>query len=93
MHTNLHTLSARLHYAREHHMRLDSIPAEMVPTHPEAAFEVQHETMRLMHAQIGGWKAGGKTPTAPITGAPLPLSGIYKTGAELSRKGFTPLAL
>jgi 2-keto-4-pentenoate hydratase len=93
MHTNLHTLSARLHYAREHHTTLDAIPPEMVPANPEASFEIQHETMRLMHAQIGGWKVGGKTPTAPVVGAPLPLTGIYKTGAEISRKGFTPPAL
>lgn len=93
MHTNLHTLSARLHYARENHITLESIPTEMVPANNEAAFEAQHETLRLMHAQIGGWKVGGKTPTAPIVGAPLPATGIHKSGVELSRKGFSPAAL
>jgi len=93
MHTNLHTLSARLHHARENRTILESVPTEMVPANPEAAYEVQHETLRLLHAQIGGWKVGGKTPTAPIVGAPLPLLGLHKSGVELVRKDFTPLAL
>src|SRR5258708_6407623 len=86
-------LSQRLADARRNHLTLDALPPEQTPADSAAAYAIQHETLRLLGAPMGGWKIGAKSDSGPIQGARLPANDLHADGARLPRGAFAPLGL
>lgn len=86
-------LASRLAGAGNEGIRFSALPGELLPQDADAAYAVQAEVLRLRKAGIGGWKAGAKSATGPIQGAPLPNDCVHPSPATLSRGGFRPLGL
>lgn len=74
--------------ARAHRAKLDALPEGARPSNADEAYAAQEATLRLLRADIGGWKVGAKSPDGPIQGAPLPADGIHRSGARLARQAF-----
>ncbi|SAL26022.1 2-keto-4-pentenoate hydratase-like protein [Caballeronia arvi] len=74
--------------ARAHRAKLDALPDDARPIDATQAYAAQEATLRLLRADIGGWKVGAKSPDGPIQGAPLPGDGMHKTGARLALHAF-----
>ena len=89
----LHALSEMLASARAARTRLDAPAPDLVPADADAAYAIQHETLWLADARIGGWKVGAKSPVAAVQGAPLPAAGIHASGARLTRSEYVPAGL
>lgn len=75
------TLTEELLTARKEGKALPLAAIE-APATPAAAYAVQQEISRTL-GPIGGWKVGAAGPDAPVSGAPLPASGILPSGAVL----------
>lgn len=74
--------------ARAHRAKLDTLPEGARPSNADEAYAAQDATLRALHADIGGWKVGAKTPDGPIQGAPLPADGVHPSGARLAMHAF-----
>ncbi|HTH99667.1 MAG TPA: 2-keto-4-pentenoate hydratase [Acidisoma sp.] len=75
------TLTEQLLAARK---KGDPLPLSAIerPATNAEGYVVQREISRALGA-IGGWKVGAAGPDAPVSGAPLPASGILLSGAVL----------
>jgi 2-keto-4-pentenoate hydratase len=91
--TASNSLSQRLAQARDDRIVIETPPDATFPADSNAAYAIQHETLGLKGASIGGWKVGAKSPGGPSQCAPLPASDVHSTKARLSRRDFVPLAL
>jgi 2-keto-4-pentenoate hydratase len=74
--------------ARAHRAKLDTLPQDARPANAAEACAAQEATLRLLQADIGGWKVGAKSHDGPIQGAPLPADGVHASGAHLSMNAF-----
>ncbi|PLZ02888.1 2-keto-4-pentenoate hydratase [Burkholderia sp. WAC0059] len=64
---------------------LDAAEPTLRPASADEAYAIQHDTLRLLSASVGGWKVGAKsTEGGPIQGAPLPADGVLPGGATLA---------
>jgi 2-keto-4-pentenoate hydratase len=61
-------------------------PAECIPRELEAAYRVQQAFLAAVGGGIGGWKVGGKAPTGPAQGAPLPEVGVQRGSGTVPRR-------
>ncbi|HZT50470.1 MAG TPA: fumarylacetoacetate hydrolase family protein, partial [Stellaceae bacterium] len=50
---------------------IGALPEALVPSDEDAAYAVQEEVIRLLGAEIGGWKVGAANPAARPIAAPL----------------------
>ncbi|SAL23243.1 2-keto-4-pentenoate hydratase [Caballeronia humi] len=82
------TLAAQLVRAREQHTLIDELAARDIPADTGAAYAIQHEVLRLRNAQIGAWKIGARTPSAPPAGAPIEASLVHASPARLEIASF-----
>jgi 2-keto-4-pentenoate hydratase len=62
----------------------DDLPEEVRPTTVNEAYFIQ-DRLSLVYGKIGGWKVGAVTPEATPMFAPMPLSRIAPSGAELKQ--------
>jgi 2-keto-4-pentenoate hydratase len=74
--------------ARAHRAKLDALPEGARPSNSDEAYAAQEATLHVLHADIGGWKVGAKSPDGPIQGAPLPSEGVHRSGARLAMHAF-----
>ena len=62
--------------------KLNMLPTVLVPVDEAHAYAVQHRISAGLGA-IGGWKVGSPGPGAPCTCAPLPLTGVMPSPAQM----------
>ena len=82
------TLAAQLVRAREQHALIEELASPDIPADAGAAYAIQHEVLRLMKAQIGAWKVGARTPSAPPSGAPIGWTLVHASPARLELASF-----
>ncbi len=70
--------------ARRTNEPIDDLPEDVRPTTVGEAYFVQ-DRLSLVYGTIGGWKVGAPTPEATPMFAPMPLSRIASSGAELKQ--------